>query len=39
MTRKRPTAGDDLLRLKDSPRRGDLRKADRPIDRLFALFR
>jgi hypothetical protein len=39
MTRKRPTTGDDLLRLKDSPRRDDLRKADRPVDRLLALFR
>ncbi len=38
MTQKRPTK-DELLRLKDTPRRDDLRAANRPIDRLLDLFR
>lgn len=29
----------ELLRLKNSPRRTDLQKANRPVDRLFDLFR
>jgi len=30
---------NELLRLKDSPRPDDLREANRPVDRLFGLFR
>jgi hypothetical protein len=38
MAQKQPEEAD-LLRLKDSPRRTDLQKATRPIDRLLELFR
>ncbi|MFQ3283323.1 MAG: hypothetical protein ACI9TI_000167 [Natronomonas sp.] len=29
----------ELLRLKNSPRRTDLQKANRPVDKLLELFR
>jgi len=38
MAQKEPDT-TELLRLKDSPRPDDLRKANRPIDRLLDLFR
>jgi hypothetical protein len=38
MAQKQPD-GTELLRLKNSPRRTDLQKANRPVDRLFDLFR
>jgi len=38
MTQKQPDRAE-LLQLKNSPRRTDLQKANRPIDRLFDLFR
>jgi hypothetical protein len=38
MAQKQPES-PELLRLKDSPRRTDLQKANRPVDRLFELFR
>ena len=39
MTQKYRTDDAQLLRLKDSPRPSDLAQANRPVDRLFELFR
>ena len=39
MSQRRPANEVELLRLKDNPRAADLRKANRPIDRLLDLFR
>jgi hypothetical protein len=39
MSQRRPASDVELLRLKDTPRPADLRKANRPVDRLLDLFR
>lgn len=39
MSQRRPASETELLRLKDTPRPADLRKASRPIDRLLDLLR
>lgn len=39
MTKKSQPADDEPFRLKDNPRRDDLKKARSPVDRLLELFR